>query len=148
MLVSCLFTLGRHCNFTAGVTSEQPDLLYTALALNIELLSIIVCAVLQTSYQNLSLEFSVLLCRPLFGSFSFVHCFVSPSSNHGFCGIFKLQTQCIVQIKSDSGIGGWAVDIINGKRGHNIWYWVALQLDIFSNCQLSYSIISMLLSYS
>ena len=49
----CLFTLGRHGNFTAGVTSEQPDLLCTALALNIELLSIIVCAVLETSYQNL-----------------------------------------------------------------------------------------------
>jgi hypothetical protein len=46
MLVFCLFTLGRHGNFTAGVTSEQPDLLCTALALNIELLSIIVCAVL------------------------------------------------------------------------------------------------------
>ena len=37
MLVFCLFTLGRHGNFTAGVTSEQPDLLCTALALNIEL---------------------------------------------------------------------------------------------------------------
>ena len=34
----CLFTLGRHGNFTAGVTLEQPDLLCTALALNIELL--------------------------------------------------------------------------------------------------------------
>ena len=44
MPVFCLFTLGRHGNFTAGVTSEQPDLLCTALALNIELLSIIVCA--------------------------------------------------------------------------------------------------------
>ena len=42
----CLFTLGRHGNFTAGVTMEQSDLLCTALALNIELLSIIVCAVL------------------------------------------------------------------------------------------------------
>ena len=54
MPVFCLFTLGRHGNFTAGVTMsmEQPDLLCTALALNIELLSIIVCAVLQTSYQN------------------------------------------------------------------------------------------------
>ena len=50
MPVFCLFTLGRHGNFTAGVTSEQPDLLCTALALNIELLSIIVCAVLETSY--------------------------------------------------------------------------------------------------
>ena len=53
MPVFCLFTLGRHGNFTAGVTSEQPDLLGTALALNIELLSIktiIVCAVLETSY--------------------------------------------------------------------------------------------------
>ena len=39
MPVFCLFTLGRHGNFTAGVTSEQPDLLCTALALNIELLS-------------------------------------------------------------------------------------------------------------
>ena len=48
MPVFCLFTLGRHGNFTAGAT----DLLCTALALNIELLSIIVCAVLQTSYQN------------------------------------------------------------------------------------------------
>ena len=48
----CLFTLGRHGNFTAGVTQEQPDLLCTALALNTELLSIIVCAVLQTSFQN------------------------------------------------------------------------------------------------
>ena len=37
MPVFCLFTLGRHGNFTAGVTSEQPDLLCTALALNIEL---------------------------------------------------------------------------------------------------------------
>jgi hypothetical protein len=50
MPVFCLFTLGRHCNFTAGVTMEQPDLLCTALALNIELLSIIVCAVVYTSY--------------------------------------------------------------------------------------------------
>jgi hypothetical protein len=25
-LVFCLFTLGRHGNFTAGVTMEQPDL--------------------------------------------------------------------------------------------------------------------------
>ena len=46
MLVFCLFTLGRHGNFTVGVTMEQPDLLCTALALNIELLSIIMCAVL------------------------------------------------------------------------------------------------------
>ena len=46
MPVFCLFTLDRHGNFTAGVTMEQPDLLCTALALNIELLSIIVCAVL------------------------------------------------------------------------------------------------------
>ena len=46
MPVFCLFTLGRHGNFTAGVTLEQPDLLCTALVLNIELLSIIVCAVL------------------------------------------------------------------------------------------------------
>jgi hypothetical protein len=46
MPVFCLFTLGRHGNFTAGVTSEQTDLLCTVLALNIELLSIIVCAVL------------------------------------------------------------------------------------------------------
>jgi hypothetical protein len=46
MPVFCLFTLGCHGNFTAGVTLEQPDLLCTALALNIELLSIIVCAVL------------------------------------------------------------------------------------------------------
>jgi hypothetical protein len=37
-----LFTLGHHCNFTAGVTSEQPDLLYTALVLNIELLSTLI----------------------------------------------------------------------------------------------------------
>ena len=35
MPVFCLFTLGRHCNFTAEVASEQPDLLCTALALNI-----------------------------------------------------------------------------------------------------------------
>jgi hypothetical protein len=49
MPVFCLFTLGRHGNFTAGVTMEQPGLLRT-LALNIELLSIIVCAVLLTSY--------------------------------------------------------------------------------------------------
>jgi hypothetical protein len=41
MPVFCLLTLGRHGNFTAGVTSEQPDLLCTALALNIELLSIV-----------------------------------------------------------------------------------------------------------
>jgi hypothetical protein len=34
--VFCLFTLGRHVNFTAGVAMEQPDLLCTALALNIE----------------------------------------------------------------------------------------------------------------
>jgi hypothetical protein len=46
MPVFCLFTLGGHGNFTAEVTMEQPDLLCTALALNIELLSIIVCAVL------------------------------------------------------------------------------------------------------
>jgi hypothetical protein len=46
MPVFCLFTLGRHSNFTTGVTMEQPDLLCTALAPNIELLSIIVCAVL------------------------------------------------------------------------------------------------------
>jgi hypothetical protein len=39
-----MLTLGRHGNFTVGVTMEQPDLLFTALALNIELLSIIVCA--------------------------------------------------------------------------------------------------------
>ena len=50
MPVFCLFTLDRHGNFTAGVTMEQPDLLCTAFALNIELLSIIVCAVLETSY--------------------------------------------------------------------------------------------------
>jgi hypothetical protein len=30
---------------------EQPDLLCTAFALNIELLSIIVCAILETSYN-------------------------------------------------------------------------------------------------
>ena len=36
MPVFCLFTLGRHGNFTAGVTMEQPDLLCTALVLNIE----------------------------------------------------------------------------------------------------------------
>ena len=36
MPVFCLLTLGRHGNFTAGVTSEQPDLLCAALALNIE----------------------------------------------------------------------------------------------------------------
>jgi hypothetical protein len=46
MPVFCLFTLGRPGNFTAGVTMEQPDLLCTALALNIELLSIIVCTIL------------------------------------------------------------------------------------------------------
>ena len=46
MPVFCLFTLCRHGNFTAGVIMEQPDLLCTALALNIELLSIIVCAIL------------------------------------------------------------------------------------------------------
>jgi hypothetical protein len=50
MPVFCLFTLGRQGNFTAGVTIEQPDLLCTALTLNIELLSNIVCAVLHTSY--------------------------------------------------------------------------------------------------
>jgi hypothetical protein len=50
MPVFCLLTLGRHGNFTAEVTQEQPDMLCTALALNIELLSIIVCAVLETSY--------------------------------------------------------------------------------------------------
>jgi hypothetical protein len=32
MPVLCLFTLGRHGNFTAGVTMGQPDLLCTALA--------------------------------------------------------------------------------------------------------------------
>ena len=52
MPVFCLFTLGRHGNFTAGVTMEQPDFLCTALALNIGLLSIILCAVLETSYWN------------------------------------------------------------------------------------------------
>ena len=36
MPVFCLLTLGRHGNFTAGVTMEQPDLLCIALALNIE----------------------------------------------------------------------------------------------------------------
>ena len=50
MPVFCLFTLGRHGNFTAEVTSEQPDLLCTALALNIELFSINMCTVLETSY--------------------------------------------------------------------------------------------------
>jgi hypothetical protein len=50
MPVFCLFTLGRHGNFTAGVTLEQPDLLCTALALNIELLSINMCTLLETSY--------------------------------------------------------------------------------------------------
>ena len=50
MAVFCLFTLGHHGNFTAGDTVVQPDLLCTALALNIELLSIIVCAVLEMSY--------------------------------------------------------------------------------------------------
>ena len=35
MPVFCLFTLGRHGNFTAGVTLEHPYLLCTALALNI-----------------------------------------------------------------------------------------------------------------
>ena len=38
MPVFCLFTLGRHGNFTAGVTSEQADLLCTALALNIRII--------------------------------------------------------------------------------------------------------------
>jgi D-tyrosyl-tRNA(Tyr) deacylase len=52
MPLFCLFTVGRHGNFTAGVTMEHPDLLCTALALTIELLSIIVCAVLETSYKN------------------------------------------------------------------------------------------------
>ena len=50
MPVFCLLTLGRHGNFTAGVTSEQPNLLCTALTLNIELLSIIMCAVLEKLY--------------------------------------------------------------------------------------------------
>ena len=59
MPVFCLFTLGRHGNFTAEVTIEQPDLLCTALALNIELLSILVCAVLQTSYYYYILNMSV-----------------------------------------------------------------------------------------
>ena len=36
MPVFCLFILDRHGNFTAGVTMEQPDLLCTALVLNIE----------------------------------------------------------------------------------------------------------------
>jgi hypothetical protein len=49
-IVFCLFILGRHGKFTAGVTSEQPDLLCTALALKIELLSINMCTVLETSY--------------------------------------------------------------------------------------------------
>ena len=68
MPVFCLFTLGCHGNFTAGVTLEQPDLLCTALALNIELLSIIVCAVLETSYQNLNKLTAVRECilNPLF----------------------------------------------------------------------------------
>jgi hypothetical protein len=48
MPVFCLFTLDRHGNFRAGVTMEQSDVLCTALALDIELLSIIVCAVLWT----------------------------------------------------------------------------------------------------
>ena len=46
MPMFCLLTLGCHGNFTAGVTMEQSDLLCAALALNIELLSIIVCVVL------------------------------------------------------------------------------------------------------
>jgi hypothetical protein len=50
MLVFCLLTLGRHGYFTAGVTYEQPYVLCAALALNIELLSIIMCTVLETSY--------------------------------------------------------------------------------------------------
>jgi hypothetical protein len=50
--VFCLFTLGRHGNFTAGVTLEQPDFLCTALALNIELLSINMCTVLETSKKQ------------------------------------------------------------------------------------------------
>ena len=54
MPVFCLFTLGRHGNFTAGVTSEQPDLLCTALALNIELLSINICI------RDVILEFAFL----------------------------------------------------------------------------------------
>ena len=41
MPVLCLFTLDCHGNFTAGVTLEQPDLLCSALVLNIELLSFI-----------------------------------------------------------------------------------------------------------
>ena len=49
-----VFTLGHHGNFTAGVTLEQPDLLCTALALNIELLSINMCTVLD-SYINQTL---------------------------------------------------------------------------------------------
>jgi hypothetical protein len=53
MPVFCLFTLGRHGNFTAGVTSEQADLLCTALALSIELLSIIVCAVLSILFYSI-----------------------------------------------------------------------------------------------
>jgi hypothetical protein len=36
MTVFCLFTLGRHGNFTTEVTLEQPDLLCTVLALNIQ----------------------------------------------------------------------------------------------------------------
>jgi hypothetical protein len=38
MPVFCLFTLDRQGNFTAGVTMEQPDLLCTALALNIRII--------------------------------------------------------------------------------------------------------------
>ena len=43
MPVFCLFILGRHGNFTAMATMEQPDLLCTALALNIELLRVLSC---------------------------------------------------------------------------------------------------------
>jgi hypothetical protein len=56
MPVFCLFTLGRHCNFTAGVTLEQPDLLCTALALNIELLSIIVCRFIDVILELLIID--------------------------------------------------------------------------------------------
>ena len=56
MPVFCLFTLDRHGNFTAGVTMEQSDLLCTALALNIELLSIIVCRFIDVILELLIID--------------------------------------------------------------------------------------------
>ena len=68
MPVFCLFTLGRRGNFTAGVTWKS-DLLCTALALNIEILSNIMCrfidVILESIFKsNISMFYIYLLWFP------------------------------------------------------------------------------------